>query len=73
MGVISTSKVITATDRACTVLIQPGNREWVTAIEIVNAAGWVLPPMIIFKGKLRQRSWYETVPADWEIGVSENG
>ena len=29
--------------------------------------------MIIFKGKLRQRSWYETVPADWEIGVSDNG
>ena len=73
MGVISTSKVITATDRARTVSIQPGNREWVTAIETVNAAGWVLPPMIIFKGKLRQRSWYETVPADWEIGVSDNG
>ena len=53
IGVISTSKVITATDRARTVSIQPGNCEWVIAIETVNAAGWVLPPMIIFKGKLR--------------------
>ena len=42
IGVISTAKVITAAERACTVSIQPGNREWVTVIELVNATGWIL-------------------------------
>jgi hypothetical protein len=73
MGIISTSKVVTAADRARTVSIQPGNREWVTVIESINATGWALPPMVIFKGKMRQYSWYETVPTDWTIGVSDNG
>jgi hypothetical protein len=73
MGVISTVKVVTAANRARTVSIQPGNRKWVTVIESVNAARWVLPPMVIFKGKMRQHSWYETVPTDWTIGVSDNG
>lgn len=73
MGVISTAKVVTAADRARTVSIQPGNREWVTVIESINAAGQILPPMVIFKGKMRQYSWYETIPPDWAIGVSDNG
>lgn len=52
MGVISTAKVVTAANRACTVSIQPGNREWVTVIKSINATRWVLPPMVIFKGKM---------------------
>jgi len=52
MGLIATARVVT---RAETVnrsaLLQPGNREWVTAIECVNAMGWALPPCIVFKGK----------------------
>jgi len=40
MGVISTSKVITGSERKGRPrTIQPGNREWVTAIEAVNAKG----------------------------------
>lgn len=53
MGVISTAKVITASDRTSRpVTFQPGNREWTTAIEYINTDGWSLPPMIILKGKL---------------------
>lgn len=41
MGVAATSKVVTSSStigRAVT--IQPGDREWVTTIEGVNASGW---------------------------------
>ena len=40
MGVISTSKVITSSDRKGRLRTkQPGNRKWVTAIEVVNVRG----------------------------------
>jgi hypothetical protein len=74
MGVISTAKVITRADRAKPVSIQPGNREWVTAIDCISSYGWNVPPVIIFEGKMHQSIWYsETLPSDWVIGVSENG
>jgi hypothetical protein len=53
MGVISTAKVITGSERAGRpVSIQPGNCEWITVIESVSASGWSLPPMVIFEGKV---------------------
>jgi len=73
MGVISTAKVVTSAERERTVSLQPGNREWVTAIESINSTGWVLPPMIIVKGVKHQLSWYEASPRHWPIGVSDNG
>ena len=73
MGVITTSKVVTSAEKARTDAIQPGNREWVTVIESINSTGWILPPLIIFKGQLHQLSWYETLPSNWMVGVSENG
>ncbi|KAI9036029.1 uncharacterized protein KD926_002508 [Aspergillus affinis] len=53
--------------------IQPGNREWVTSIVTISAAGYVLPPQIIFAGKLHQEKWFEAIPNDWRVSVSENG
>jgi hypothetical protein len=59
MGVILTSKVITSSDRKGRLRTkQPGNRKWVTAIEVVNARGWAIPPFIIFNGKVHQSTWY---------------
>ena len=61
MGVISTSKVITTSDRKGRLRTkQLGNRKWVTAIEAVNAKGWAIPPFIIFNGKVHQSTWYQT-------------
>ncbi|KAF1928545.1 DDE-domain-containing protein, partial [Didymella exigua CBS 183.55] len=41
--------------------IQPGNREWVTVIQGINAAGWAIPPFIIFAGQYHlsacENSW----------------
>jgi hypothetical protein len=75
MGVITTTKVITGSERSLRpVTIQPGNREWVTAIECTSASGWAVPPMIIFDGKVHISSWYtDELPRDWTIAVSENG
>lgn len=75
MGVIATANVITGSERAGRpVCIQPGNREWVTAIESICADGTSIPPMVIFEGKVHISNWYiETLPTDWVIGVSEKG
>ncbi|KAH7548829.1 hypothetical protein BM1_10854 [Bipolaris maydis] len=74
MGVASTSKVVTSSDRVGrAVVVQPGNREWVTVIECVNASGWSLPPFVILSGKVHQSSWYHNLPPDWTIGTSDNG
>jgi hypothetical protein len=54
---------------------QPGNRNWTTVIEAVNALGSAIPPFIIVKAKVHLASWYENspLPKDWIISTSENG
>lgn len=74
MGVAATSKVVTSSDTAGrAILIQPGNREWVTVIEGVNATGWAIPPFVILAGKAHQSGWYQGLPGDWMLAVSDNG
>jgi hypothetical protein len=74
MGVIATARVVTGTDRAGRPrTVQPGNREWVTIIECINALGGMIPPLVIFEAVMHQAAWYNTIPHDWSIGVSENG
>jgi hypothetical protein len=77
MGVISTRYVVTGSEERCgkAKLVQPGDREWTTAIECICADGSVIPPFIIFAGKKHISTWYQDglVPEDWPIGVTENG
>lgn len=76
MGVITTVKVVTGTEkRGRARTVQPGNREWVTVVHGINAKGWAIPPLIILKAKLHQRTWYTNndIPQDWRLAVSENG
>ena len=76
MGLVATAKVVTRAEMTGRpFLVQPGNREWVTSIECINALGWALPPCIIFKGKVHIEGWYqdEAIPHDWRIEVSPNG
>ena len=50
MGVISSQVVVTGSKRRNRPkAIQPGNCEWVTVIQAINAMGWAIPPFIIFK------------------------
>ena len=55
--------------------IQPGDREWVTAILGINAAGWAIPPFLIFAGKTLLHAWFEgeDIPRNWRIAISDNG
>ena len=76
MGVITTGIVVTnAERRAQAKLVQPGNREWITVIQGVNATGWTVPPYIIVSGKFHLSTWYQnhTLPRDWVIATSSNG
>ncbi|OBS15737.1 hypothetical protein FPOA_13465 [Fusarium poae] len=76
MGMISTGKVVTSIERrGRPKSVQPGNREWVTVIQGINAAGWTIPPFIIVTGQKHLRNWYEgsTLPTDWAIATSQNG
>jgi hypothetical protein len=51
MGKITTQLVVTGSERrGRPKAIQPGNREWVTVIAAINAAGWTIPPFLIFAG-----------------------
>jgi hypothetical protein len=75
MGVISTAKVVcgSETRESRAKSLQPGNREWVTAIEAVNATGWALPPQIILAAKKHQSTWYKMIPKDYKLSVSDTG
>lgn len=65
-GVIIAAMVVTASERRARPKIrQPGNREWVSVIQGVNAKGWVIPPFVIFKGQYHLSAWYsDDIPGD---------
>ena len=75
MGVASTAKVVCGSETrdSYAKALQPGNREWVTAIICINAKGWTLPPQIIFAAANHQSLWYYDLPDDYVISVSKNG
>jgi hypothetical protein len=54
---------------------QPGNREWATVIQGVNALGWAIPPFIILAAQYHLANWYTecNLPADWRIATTDNG
>ena len=75
MNMIVTAKVITQADKhSCLNLVQFGNWEWVIVIEIINAAGWVLPFMVIFASKTHCMVWFENINLllNWTIAVNDN-
>jgi hypothetical protein len=75
MGVIATAKVVAGAEKAGkAVAVQPGNREWVTAIESIDSTGGGPPPVIIFEGKMHISTWYtDDLPRDWIIALSDKG
>jgi hypothetical protein len=76
MGMIASGMVVTGTERrGKPKLVQPGNREWVTAIQAVNAEGWLIPPFIVVAGQYHLSNWYQesNLPGDWAIATTQNG
>jgi hypothetical protein len=74
MGKIITQLIVTRSERrGQPKAMQLGNREWVTLIRVINAAGWTIPPFLIFAGQYYLSAWYEEdIPYDWAITVSDN-
>ena len=75
MGKISAQLVVTGSERrGRSKAIQPGNREWVTVIQGINATGWAIPPFIIFAGQYHLSPWFqENIPNSWRFTLSDNG
>jgi hypothetical protein len=76
MGMIASGMVVTGTDRrGRPKSVQPGNREWITVIQAINAAGWAIQPFIIGGGQYHLANWYResNLPGDWAIATSQNG
>jgi hypothetical protein len=67
MGIIFAGMVVTTSDGLSKAkLAQPGNREWATVIQGVNALGWAIPPFIILAAQYHLANWYTecNLPAD---------
>ena len=76
MGIIFAGMVVTTSDgRGRAKLAQPGNREWATVIQGVNALGWAIPPFIILAAQYHLANWYTEcdLPANWRIATTDNG
>jgi hypothetical protein len=76
MGIIFSGMVVTTSDgRGKAKLAQPGNREWATVIQGVNALGWAIPPFIILAAQYHLANWYTEcdLPANWRIATTDNG
>jgi hypothetical protein len=53
--------------------LQPGDREWVTLVQGVAATGRIIPPFLIFAGKVLISTWYAGLPRSWVIAVFPTG
>ena len=76
MGVICPTMVVTRADRRGRgKAVQPGNREWATAIACINSEGWNVPPFLVVQGKNHLSNWYTDggLPLDWVIKATHNG
>jgi hypothetical protein len=75
MGKISSQLVVTGIEKPGKAKkLQPGDREWTTLIQGVSATGRVIPPFLIFAGKVLISNWFtEDLPRNWVIQVSPTG
>jgi hypothetical protein len=73
MGIIQSGMVVTGSEReGRPKSVQPGNREWITAIQAINAEGQLIPPFLIGTGRYHLANWYQecNLPGDWVIATS---
>ena len=76
MGVICPGMVVTRADRRGRgKAVQPGNREWATAIVCINGEGRSVPPFLVVQGVNHLANWYteSDLPYDWAIKPTSNG
>ena len=57
LGYNNQAKVVVRHRRRMPMETQDGSREWITVVECTSAGQFMLPPMIIYKGKGIYRGW----------------
>ncbi|CEI70977.1 hypothetical protein FVEN_g9660 [Fusarium venenatum] len=75
-GKIEPGIVITSSERRGNPKsVQPGDREWATVIQAINAEGQAIDPFIVVAGEFHLQNWYEesNIPATWVIATTKNG
>ena len=74
LGVCNNATVLASSASTKVYTKTPENREWVSIIETISAAGSKITPVVIFKGKNLQTSWFsvDSIP-DWYYTTSQNG
>jgi hypothetical protein len=67
--------VVTAYARSNTRLGSASNRESVTIMECISAAGSVISPLIIVAGKKHMEHWYQTggLDGEYQVALSDSG
>lgn len=76
MGMVCSSMVVTRADRhGKGKAIQPGNREWATAITCVSGDGFDVPPFLLVQGRCHLANWYTEggLPDSWPVKPTSNG
>ena len=76
IGQICPNMVVTRSDRRGRgKAVQPGNREWATAITCISGEGFDVPPFLIVQGHFHLASWYTegVLPDTWAIKPTSNG
>ena len=74
LGMLKSTRVLTASDNVKKHRSAPQNRELVTAVECIAVDGFVLKPMIIMKAKSLRDAWYSHEgTTNWHFAVSKNG
>jgi hypothetical protein len=72
--VCDNSRVLTLSHKRKAYVKSPENREWVSIVECVSAAGRKLRPVVISKRQSLQTSWINSESVlDWLCTTSENG
>jgi hypothetical protein len=76
IGVISSGIVVISSERCGNLKsVQPGNWEWVTIIQAINAEGRAIDPYIVVAGQYHLTNWYQdsNLPGTWAIATTPNG
>jgi hypothetical protein len=74
LGVCTNSQVLASSRKKRAYNKMPGNREWVSILECISATGSKTRPLVIFKGKHAQTTWFQDNEIqDWIYTTSENG
>jgi hypothetical protein len=74
LGVCTNQIVVGSSTTKFSYVRTPENREWVSIIEAISTTGSCVRPLVIFKGKSLQTTWFRpnNVP-DWLYTSSANG